>query len=181
MFTFWPCHQNGIKSTSRNLTFWHTWAPKPPQVRKMRARENTPKNTSAKIPKKCQNDLQNGLHFRGKNAFFSLPDSRPTPKGTPGPKIHNFHRFFVFLRVLFYVFLFFGEQHQQKKTQKAEEPCKGLALLQAFIRRFLGGRCWHAVGVFDYSSTPHSYRLMPCCIVIATISKVPLLPTIIRF
>ena len=42
-----------------------------------------------------------------------------------------------------------GDNINNKKTQKAEEPCKGLALLQALIRRLLGGRRWHGVGVFD--------------------------------
>ena len=82
IFTFWPCPKNGIKSTSQNLTFWHPWAPKPPQVRKMRAHENTPKNTSAKIPKKCQNDLQNRWVFDPETPMFSSLGSDPS-QGDP--------------------------------------------------------------------------------------------------
>ena len=79
IFTFWPCPQNGIKSGSQNLPFRHLWAPKSPKVQKMRAHENTLKNTSAKIPNMYQNDLPNGGLFRARRLLFttSVPDLSP--------------------------------------------------------------------------------------------------------
>ena len=81
IFTFSPYPQNRLQSTSQNLPFGHLWAPKPPKVRKMNAPENTLKNTSSKIPKKCQNDLPNSLLLWPGNAPLGLFRFRALPKG----------------------------------------------------------------------------------------------------
>ena len=104
IFTFWPCPQNGIKSGSQNLPFRHLWAPKSPKVQKMRAQENTLKNTSAKIPKMCQNDLRNCLQFGRQTLLFAslFPDLVPRVPQTL--KISDFsskkHTFLIYVALV---------------------------------------------------------------------------------
>ena len=90
IFTYRPYPQNGIEMTSQNFPFCHLWAPKPPKVRKMNAPENTLKNTSSKIPKKCQNDLPNTWLFGPETLFFISSVSELSQKGTQTPQIPHF-------------------------------------------------------------------------------------------
>ena len=91
IFTFSPYPQNRLQSTSQNLPFGHLWAPKPPKVRKMNAPENTLKNTFAKIPKKCQNDLPNTVVFGPETLLLASSVLELSQKGTQTPhKIPHF-------------------------------------------------------------------------------------------
>ena len=90
IFPFSPYTQNRLQSTSQNLPFGHLWAPKPPKVRKMNAPENTLKNTSSKIPKKCQNDLPNNWVNGRKTLLFTSSVSELSQKGTQTSQIPIF-------------------------------------------------------------------------------------------
>ena len=90
IFTFSPYPQNRLQSTSQNLPFGHLWAPKPPKVRKMNAPENTLKNTSSKISKRCQNDLPTRWLHGSKTLLFTSSVSELSQKGTQTSQIPNF-------------------------------------------------------------------------------------------
>ena len=105
IFTFSPYPQNRLQSTSQNLPFGHLWAPKPPKVRRMNAPENTLKNTSSKIPKKCQNDFPNRWGNCRQTLLFTSSVSELSQKGTQTPQIPNFFIKMSDFLALSYVFL----------------------------------------------------------------------------